>query len=159
MSEPEVRYAPFREEHLGPVLEIESEAYPEPWSPGMFEDELTGDLSHFFVMLIGGAVAGYGGYWLVLDEAHITSVTVARPHRGRGLGRALLRHILDDAAALGVRTASLEVRASNLVACGLYESEGFTAVGIRKKYYYRTGEDAVVMRFVFPEIPAVGDCG
>lgn len=141
----EVRFERIREEHLHEVMAIEVEAYPEPWTVGMFHDEIGNPKSYFIVMDMGGALAGYGGFWLVLDEAHITSVTVRNTFRGRGLGRILTQRLLDVARQSGARMATLEVRASNTVARNLYVSFGFRAVGVRKGYYSRSGEDAVVM--------------
>lgn len=143
---PLVRFVPLREEFLGEILAIELEAYPEPWSRGMFYDEMKNERSHFFVALDEtGAVTGYCGFWLVLDEAHITTVVVRADQRGLGLGRELLAHLLEDARAAGARMATLEVRASNTTAQALYSSHGFRAVGRRKGYYPTTREDAILM--------------
>jgi ribosomal-protein-alanine N-acetyltransferase len=148
MSAPEqqaIRFATLQEEHLDAIMDIEVEAYPEPWTRGMFDEEYRSPRSHFYVVFLGHEMTGYGGFWLVLDEAHITSVTVAKPMRGRGYGRALTEFLLDRAVAARVRMATLEVRASNVPAQKLYLSLGFRSVGLRKGYYPKDGEDAVVM--------------
>ena len=126
-------------------MDIEREAYPDPWTLSMFREEIRNEVSHFFVALLGDELVAYGGFWLVLEEAHITSVTVRDTYRGRGLGRCLMTFLLEEAGRLGARTATLEVRVSNVVAQRLYLSEGFRAVGIRRGYYPRTREDALVM--------------
>lgn len=144
-SDRAVSFIPLDKAYLPDILAIENEAYPEPWSPGMFREEMRNPRSHFFVMLVDGAVAGYGGFWQVLDEAHITSVTVGAAWRGQGLGRILLTHLIDAARRAGCIMATLEVRASNDVARRLYERFGFRQVGLRKMYYPKTREDAVVM--------------
>lgn len=143
--DPRVRFEPLKETHFDAILAIEAEAYPEAWTRGMFRDELRSRLSVFHVMLRGDEVAGYGGFWIVLDEAHITSVTVRKTDRGKGFGRLLLHFLLDLARERGARLATLELRASNRVARLLYESEGFRQVGLRKGYYSKSNEDAVVM--------------
>ncbi len=126
-------------------MQIEVEAYPEPWTEGMFREEARSYRSHFYVMKLGEQLIGYGGFWLVLDEAHVTSVTVCKAYRGQGYGRRLLTFLLESAIDAGARMATLEVRVSNVNARGLYVSMGFRPVGLRKNYYPKTGEDAIVM--------------
>lgn len=144
---PEMRlsYVPIHEDYLPAIMEIEKEAYPEPWTPGMFREEMRSKRSYFYLAFYGDTLIGYGGFWLVLDEAHITSLTVARDYRGFGYGREQLQHLFEVAEEHGVRTYTLEVRVSNERAKSLYESVGFRAVGLRKGYYSSTREDAIVM--------------
>ena len=140
-----LRFVPIAVEHLDAVLDIEVEAYPEPWTEGMFRDEIRNTHSHFFVVLLDGEVVGYGGFWLVVDEAHITSVTIRDTHRGRGFGGRLLKFLLQEARDVGAAIATLEVRVSNTRARDLYLDFGFRPVGLRKNYYPKSREDAVVM--------------
>lgn len=140
-----LEYCPLDDGHLDQILEIELEAYPEPWSRGMFREEIRNERSYFCVAMMDGALVGYSGFWLVLDEAHVTSVTVAEDYRGQGYGRAQTLHLLEVASARGVRAVTLEVRDSNAPARNLYESLGFYAVGLRKGYYSKSHEDAIVM--------------
>jgi ribosomal-protein-alanine N-acetyltransferase len=141
----ELRYTRLAAVHLTDVLEIEKEAYPEPWSEGMFREEITHLRSYFVVVLLGNDVIGYGGYWPLMDEAHITSVTIKDEHRRRGYGRNLLTHLLARALHDNLTAATLEVRESNLRARRLYESLGFAVTGRRKRYYPKTDEDALIM--------------
>lgn len=140
-----LEFHPLCEEHLGAIMAIEVEAYPEPWTLRMFQDEIRMARSYFYVGFLGEELAVYGGFWLVVDEAHITSVAVKDIYRGRGLGRKLMDHLLDEAEVAGAVRATLEVRVSNQVARNLYVSLGFRPVGIRKGYYPKNNEDAVVM--------------
>ncbi len=142
---PRLRFERLAAHHLDDVLVIESEAYPEPWTRGMFQQEIDSDLSQFFVMYVEDALCGYGGFWKVVDEAHITNVAVCAQRRGQGLGRALMEFLLDHAVQLELRLATLEVRLSNLAARNLYLGLGFRPVGIRKDYYPKPLEDALVM--------------
>lgn len=134
------------EEHLPEVMVIEEEAYPEPWTLGMFREEIRGKRSYFCVAMADGEIMGYAGFWLVQNEIHITSVTVADCFRGRGYGREQALHLLSVAKEWGVVTATLEVRESNETARRLYDSLGFSTAGRRKGYYSKTNEDAIVMR-------------
>jgi [ribosomal protein S18]-alanine N-acetyltransferase len=140
-----LRFMEFERTHLRDVMTIELEAYPDPWAEGMFLDELRSARSHFYVVYLDDVLIGYGGFWLVLDEAHITSVTIGEDYRGQGYGKQLVVFLLDLARKVGARLATLEVRASNTRARNLYLNTGFRPVGVRKKYYPKSGEDAVVM--------------
>jgi [ribosomal protein S18]-alanine N-acetyltransferase len=91
------------------------------------------------------AVVGYGGLWLMVDEAHVTSVAVHPQFRGQGLGELLMLSLMEVALRLNARFVTLEVRVSNAVARKLYEKLGFRQAGIRPRYYTDNNEDAVVM--------------
>ena len=88
---------------------------------------------------------GYGGFWLIVDEAHICTLAVHPEWRGQGLGELLLVHMIDQATALNAAVATLEVRTSNLQAQSLYHKYGFEVVGLRKGYYSDNHEDALIM--------------
>jgi len=141
----EINYQPLRADHIKLLMPIELDAYPEPWTERMFRDEIGNTRSHFFVAILDGKVVGYGGFWLVLDEAHITSVTIEHDSRSLGYGRTLFEHLLKSARDVGASVATLEVRESNTPARNLYTSMGFCQVGIRKGYYPKSGENAIVM--------------
>ncbi|MDA8189736.1 MAG: ribosomal protein S18-alanine N-acetyltransferase [Dehalococcoidales bacterium] len=90
-------------------------------------------------------LAGYAGLWLMLDEAHVTTIAVRPSLRGHGLGELLFVGLTDLAMALGARYMTLEVRVSNIVAQNLYKKYGFHEEGIRKRYYSDNSEDALIM--------------
>jgi len=90
-------------------------------------------------------ILGYASMWLMVDEAHLTSIAVRETHRHLGIGELLLISIINLAAQLNAHMVTLEVRLSNLTAQALYEKYGFTKVGIRRSYYSDDGEDAVIM--------------
>jgi len=127
------------------IMPVEREAYPDPWTQGMFRQEVTNRSSYFYVAYEGDLLIAYGGFWLVLDEAHVTKVTVRAERRGQGLGRALMLFLLEEARRLDAETVRLEVRESNRFARMLYRTLGFREVGIRAGYYTRSLENAVVM--------------
>lgn len=129
---------------LEAVAKIEQDSFPQPWSPDSFRTELIrNDMAHYLVARTGDEVAGYGGIWIIFDEAHLTTLAVAEPYRRCGVGTALLRSLMRLSADLGARRISLEVRPSNHAARSLYEKFGFTVKGVRKHYYF--DEDALVM--------------
>ena len=90
-------------------------------------------------------VVGYGGIWLTVDEAHITTIASAPEVRGYGIGELVLNGLIDLGLQLGARFMTLEVRVSNVVAQNLYLKYGFEARGTRRRYYTDNNEDALVM--------------
>ena len=90
-------------------------------------------------------VVGFAGLWLMVDEAHITTLAVDPDHQGNGLGELLLVSLLELSKNLKARLCTLEVRPSNAVAHELYLKYGFYDHGVRRHYYSDDGEDALVM--------------
>lgn len=135
---------PMTLEDLEAVAKIEQDSFEQPWSPQSFRTELIrNDMAHYLVARVGERVAGYGGIWIIFDEAHLTTLAVAEPYRRCGIGAALLKALMKKSASLGARRISLEVRPSNHTARSLYEKFGFTIKGVRKHYYF--DEDGLVM--------------
>ena len=123
--------------------EIERAVYPQPWSVGVFADELGQANRVYLVLDVDEALAGYGGLMLVGDEAHITTVVVAPQHRQGRLGTRLMIGLVGEAVDHGARSLTLEVRSSNMAAQALYRRFGMAPVGVRKQYY--RDEDALIM--------------
>jgi ribosomal-protein-alanine N-acetyltransferase len=94
---------------------------------------------------VTSAIVGFSGYWLVVDEAHISTFAVHPGWRRQGIGQALLREVLRQAVLQGATSATLEVRVSNLAAQQLYANHGFVPVGRRRGYYRDNNEDALLM--------------
>jgi ribosomal-protein-alanine N-acetyltransferase len=90
-------------------------------------------------------LVGYAGLWLMVDEAHITTIAVHPAYRGSGLGELMLVHMVDIAREIGARWLTLEVRKSNSVAQALYHKYTFKEMGVRRRYYSDDGEDALIM--------------
>lgn len=90
-------------------------------------------------------ILGYAGMWLMIDEAHITTIAVRSEWRGRGLGELLLASLIESASEVGARRVTLEVRVSNETAQNLYRKYGFRQEGRRPRYYSDDNEDAYIM--------------
>jgi ribosomal-protein-alanine N-acetyltransferase len=90
-------------------------------------------------------LAGYAGLWLMVDEAHITTIAVRPQFRGHGFGELLLVALAEIAHDINARWLTLEVRVSNSVAQSLYRKYGFRPAGIRQRYYSDNQEDALIM--------------
>jgi [ribosomal protein S18]-alanine N-acetyltransferase len=133
-------------EDIDQVWEIEKISFPSPWSREAFYNELHHNhFANYVVMINGDRVIGYGGVWIIVDEAHITNIAVLPEYRGKGLGEALMKKMMELAKHLGATKMTLEVRVSNHVAQSLYRKLGFQNGGIRKQYYKDNQEDALVM--------------
>jgi len=140
-----LRFAPLEESHIPSILEIESRVNTAPWSEKSFRNELGHPHGVFLVALLEGQVIGYGGFWMVVDEAHITTVAVSPDHQRKGVGRKLMVELLNRAKARRMACSTLEVRAGNEPAIRLYEDLGYVSTAKRKSYYPDNHEDAIVM--------------
>lgn len=92
-----------------------------------------------------GRIIGYAGMWLVIDEAHITTIAIRTQVRGAGLGELLLTSMIEAATEMGADRITLEVRVTNTPAQRLYEKYGFKREGVRTRYYSDNNEDAYIM--------------
>ncbi len=155
------------------IVEIERASFSTPWPAGAYVREIEDNaLARYVVVrevpeggqpraeprrafqlpsfLRGGvrddpAVVAFAGLWLMIDEAHVTSVAVRPSSRGRGLGNLLMWAMFDIGVEMGAQWLTLEVRPSNAVARAMYAGLGFREAGVRPRYYTDNGEDAVIM--------------
>jgi ribosomal-protein-alanine N-acetyltransferase len=131
---------------LKDVHAIEKRAYPHPWTLGIFRDCLRIGYNAW-VLTWERRVIGYGIVMLSPGEAHILNICVSPDYHGCGLGRYLLRFLVNKSQRVDIDMILLEVRRSNTVAQQLYLSEGFHELGIRKAYYPADNgrEDAIIL--------------
>jgi ribosomal-protein-alanine N-acetyltransferase len=141
-----LRIEAMRLEDLDDVQAIEQASFSTPWPSNAYRSELvTNRLASYLVARIEGRIVGYGGMWLMVDEAHITTFAIHPGWRRQRIGERLLLAFLDLARDRHAREATLEVRLSNLAARRLYEKYGFRPVGLRPRYYSDNNEDALIM--------------
>jgi ribosomal-protein-alanine N-acetyltransferase len=145
MSLATLRFQDLTPEAIPAILAIEQESNSSPWSEKSFRNELDNPHKIFLVAYVDGQVVGYGGIWLVVDEAHVTNIAVSPPNRKLGIGRRLMVKLLQGAQEAGMTCSTLEVRASNTAAIDLYLQLGYQETARRKRYYPDNQEDAVVM--------------
>ena len=164
---------PMRPAHLPVVMDIEREAFSLPWPERAYRHELTrNDFAYYYALFARSAtqppapqsawqrlrqvmgcrsnagtdpMLGYGGFWLMYDEAHISTLAVHADYRRQGLGELLLVVLLGEAGQLGALRSTLEVRVSNTAAQSLYAKYGFEQAGRRKAYYKNNQEDALTL--------------
>ncbi len=129
------------------ILTIEEASFTNPWTREMYHAELENQgVSYCFLAKDSeGTTVGFCSFWRVLDELHINNLAVVPAFRRAGVATALLKRVLQEGAALGARRTTLEVRQSNDAARLLYERFGFTVAGIRRGYYTKPVEDALVL--------------
>ena len=141
-----VQIVPLRAEHLAAVLAIEQVSSPEPWTIGIFTDELLDTtIRSFHVATVDGVVVGFCGLLMQMAEGHIANIAVDPSLRGRRIGARLLLQASRVAVARGAISMTLEVRVSNLAARRLYQWFGFAPAGVRPRYYRSNNEDALIM--------------
>lgn len=146
---PDVLIRPMKRDDVESVLSIESRVFTTPWQADTFLNLIGRPGSELWVMEhpVAGILA-YAVLWCVLDQAELANIAVRSEYRGQGYASRLLERVLQVARDREVETIYLEVRASNTRALELYDRFGFLQVGVRKNYYDRPKEDALVMRLV-----------
>ncbi|MBE6599388.1 MAG: ribosomal-protein-alanine N-acetyltransferase [Ruminococcaceae bacterium] len=137
------------------IYAIELASFSDPWSKYFFNHSMAQDTEIVFAAVSSDRIVGYGCLSVLPPEGEILNIAVSPEERGRGVGQLLLTAMLNHAAGEGVDTVFLEVRESNTAARSLYEKNGFSPIGIRKNYYIKPTEDAVVMR----KSPLLADAG
>lgn len=147
--EEKIRIVRMGRNHIDAVAALEQACFSEPWSRQAVADELENPQAVLYVAEYEGQFAGYAGLRYVLDEAYLSNIAVVPSFRHRGVGRALLQAQKRFCSRRGCSLFTLEVRASNATAIGLYQSEGFVPVGRRKNFYKMPVEDAVLMTVFF----------
>ena len=136
----------MRPEDVSAVAALESACFSEPWSEQAFLDALKQPEALMMAAIgMGNNLLGYCGIYLSADEGEITNVAVRPDHRKQGIADAILTAVFLAAQKRGIRTMYLEVRESNIPAQKLYEKHGFVPCGIRKNFYRKPTEHAIVM--------------
>ena len=128
------------------VSRLERRCYAIPWSSSAYVTEIGNPAAYYSVAKDGaGIIVGYAGMWVIMGEAHITTIAVDPESRTRKVGERLLLDLLDHGVKRRARRASLEVREHNTPAHRLYLKFGFVDVALRKRYYSDNGENAIIM--------------
>ncbi len=155
--------APMNVQDVESIMEIEVNAFSSPWPASAYRYELThNQLSTYLVLKerppkavakkwfrlrspVSPTILAYGGFWLMVDEAHISTIAVHPDRRGHGFGEWMLVGLIEAALLRHATEITLEVRISNMVAQNLYRKYMFNVVGERKRYYRDNDEDALIM--------------
>jgi [ribosomal protein S18]-alanine N-acetyltransferase len=153
---------PMTVSDLGDVMVIERLSFSSPWSERAYRFEIEQNENSVMLVVrpafplslwdrirgragVRSPVLGYGGLWLLVDEAHISTIAVHPQWRAKGLGEMVMLSLLEQGIKRGMERATLEVRASNETAQGLYRKLGFESAGRQRRYYSDNNEDAFIM--------------
>ncbi len=142
-----IRFETMQASDISAVARIERETFSQPWSEKGFEDTLNQEYSTYIVAKLeeNDEVVGYCGLLQSFDVAELLNVVVRDDQRGRGIGYAMLMRLMALGRKRGIGRFTLEVRKSNEAALRLYEKLGFASAGIRRRFYDKPVEDAVIM--------------
>lgn len=127
------------------LIAIERQSFSQPWSKEAYLQEFANPNCHFFGIFADETLLAYGGYWFILDEAHIANIAVNPDYRRVGMGELIMKYLITDCLSRGGKRMTLEVRRSNQPAISLYQKLGFVAAGYRPRYYTNNNEDALIM--------------
>lgn len=128
------------------IYEISRLSFHSPWTLDSIKKELMiNGSARYATARINKRCIGYGGVWIILDEAHVINIAVHPEYRGIGTGEKILQALIEMCKLENVREMTLEVRKSNIAALSLYRKFGFIEEGIRRKYYVDNQEDAIIM--------------
>ena len=122
------------------VYNIEKTIFSLAWSQKSFMEACQRSENIYLVALIEGQVVGYCGMWTVMEEGNITNMAVACPYRKNGIAFLLMKEM-----EKGITAFFLEVRESNVNAIKLYKKMGYKSIGVRKNFYEKPVENAIIM--------------
>ena len=137
--------AELKSEDAAHAAEIERMIFTMPWSEKGFRSSIESPDTEYLGVWTENEMVAYCGFLQSLDEADITNVAVHPDYRQRGIAYAMLKELMEKGKKRGVERYTLEVRAGNAAAIHLYEKLGFVSAGIRKNFYEKPKEDAMIM--------------
>ena len=135
----------MQEKDLDQVTTIEKDTFSMPWKKEDFLNSMNNPSHIYVVACKDNVIYGYCGMWGIVGEGQINNVAVRKDFRGKGIGFELVQFLLEEGYKEGLECFTLEVRESNASAIHVYEKAGFENVGIRKNFYEKPKENAVIM--------------
>ncbi len=139
-----VVYRKMTAEDVPFISRLEEETFSMPWSADSFLEMIGKEDARYYVAEEDGRLLGGCGVLMIAGEGNITNVAIAPEARNRGIGTALLRHLMAEGDRKGLTAYTLEVRVSNAAAIHVYEKLGFVSAGVRPGFYEKPVEDALI---------------
>ncbi|MCI8987783.1 MAG: ribosomal protein S18-alanine N-acetyltransferase [Lachnospiraceae bacterium] len=139
-----VVYRKMTAEDVPFISRLEEETFSMPWSADSFLEMISKEDARYYVAEEDGRLLGGCGVLMIAGEGNITNVAIAPEARNRGIGTALLRHLMAEGDREGLTAYTLEVRVSNAAAIHVYEKLGFVSAGVRPGFYEKPVEDALI---------------
>jgi len=140
-----ITHSSMSENDVAEAVEIERTTIYSPWTGDMFLKEIGGKNSGLTAFKFENRLIGYFCFWKVFDEAHLLNLSLHVDFRGKGLGRFLINCLEEACKSMDISKIILEVAETNYAAIKLYNKCGFIRVGLRKRFYEETGDDAILM--------------
>lgn len=141
----EIRIEPLQECYLDQVCALEEEVFSMPWHRESFQEMIEDKNACYLVALHQEEVVGACGLRNIVGDGEVTNVVTKKAYQNRGIGATLLNQLFSIGRTMGVEAYTLEVRVSNRPAIHLYQKLGFKEEGIRKNFYEKPREDAIIM--------------
>ncbi len=135
----------MKEEDLEAVAQLEQTVFSVPWSEHNLRESLSRPEYLFLVAEEDGKITGYAGLLMIAGEGNVTNIAVFPENRGHGIGSVLTETLISEGRKRGMNAFTLEVRVSNQSAIHIYEKLGFRSEGVRKGFYEKPKEDALIM--------------
>ena len=141
----------MQEKDIKEIADLEKMCFSEPWSENSLRDELNNETARFYVLRDNEKLIGYIGSNNICNEVYITNVAVNENYRGKGYGKILVNHLIQQSRLENAFFITLEVRKSNENAIALYEKCGFKLIGERKNFYSKPTENALIYTYYLEE--------
>ena len=126
------------------IKEILFTEFDDFWNYNVFKQEILNENSQYIVAKENNNIVGFAGILIILDEANITNIVTRKTYRNKGIGKLLLKNLIEISKNLNLKSMTLEVNEQNIPAINLYKSFGFENAGLRKKYY-NNEQNAIIM--------------
>lgn len=139
-----ITYRRMTPEDVPFISKLEEETFSMPWSADSFLEMISKKDARYYVAEEDGRILGGCGVLMIAGEGNITNVAIAPKDRNKGIGTAMLRHLMAEGDREGLTAYTLEVRVSNAAAIHVYEKLGFVPAGIRPGFYEKPKEDALI---------------
>lgn len=136
---------PMQTEDIEAVAELEKACFSQPWSAQAFREISRLAYRTLLVAIEDNKIVGECMLTDIAGEGEISNVAVDAGYRQRGIARELMKEALETGRRKEMSAYTLEVRAGNVSAIRLYESFGFITEGVRKNFYDKPVEDALIM--------------